>query len=375
MSWFLAFVGFALLIMLHEAGHFAAAKAVGMRVERFSLFFPPFIWRWQGKGETEYAIGAIPLGGYVKITGMNPDHELPEDVRDRAYHAQPVWKRIVVIAAGPLVNLVLALVLLFVFFWQIGEQRHLGVDRLEKGYPAAAVLDPGDRLVAVDGKPVNIDTDAGRTAVQRQIGTHRCAQERPTDRCRAKDPVNLTVERDGRRIQVQATPLYDAKAVDPQGNPQPRMRLGFAYGRAGPRETLPVGESVTESLDRFWFVTWETIKLPARLFDAEKRKEVGSVVGGYEVTRRTILSRVADVVIVLAVISLSLAIINLFPFLPLDGGHIFFAIVEKIRRRPVPLAVMERAGVIGFMLVIGIFILGLSNDIDRLSNGEFDRVR
>ena len=89
LSFVLAFVGFALLVILHELGHFAAAKAVGMRVEKFSLFFPPTLVS-KKVGETEYAIGAIPAGGYVKISGMNPDEELPEEVRDRAYHAQPV---------------------------------------------------------------------------------------------------------------------------------------------------------------------------------------------------------------------------------------------------------------------------------------------
>ncbi|MGN6187759.1 MAG: site-2 protease family protein, partial [Conexibacter sp.] len=94
MSWLLAFLGFVLLIVLHEAGHFAAAKAVGMRVERFSLFFGPMFWKVR-RGETEYGIGAIPLGGYVRITGMNPTEEIPPEVAHRAYYRQPVWKRIV----------------------------------------------------------------------------------------------------------------------------------------------------------------------------------------------------------------------------------------------------------------------------------------
>src|SRR5204862_1912435 len=102
MSYVLAFLGFAVLIILHEAGHFTAAKAVGMRVERFSLFFPPLVAR-RKVGETEYAIGAVPLGGYVKITGMNPHEDVPSEVVHRAYYRQPVWKRIVVLAAGPLV--------------------------------------------------------------------------------------------------------------------------------------------------------------------------------------------------------------------------------------------------------------------------------
>ena len=99
-AWVLAIAGFAVLVILHEAGHFAAAKAVGMRVERFFLFFPPKLFSVK-RGETEYGIGAIPLGGFVKITGMNPEEEIPEEVADRAYYRQPVWKRIFVIAAGP----------------------------------------------------------------------------------------------------------------------------------------------------------------------------------------------------------------------------------------------------------------------------------
>ena len=100
MSWILAFAGFAALIILHELGHFVAAKAVGMRVERFSLFFGRTKLRWQ-RGETEYGVGWLPLGGFVKITGMNPAEEIPPEVAHRAYYRQPVWKRIVVIAAGP----------------------------------------------------------------------------------------------------------------------------------------------------------------------------------------------------------------------------------------------------------------------------------
>ena len=121
LSFLLAFIGFALLVILHELGHFSAAKAVGMRVEKFSLFFPPKLFS-KKIGETEYAIGAIPAGGYVKISGMNPAEDLPEEVRTRAYHAQPVWKRIVVIAAGPVMNLILAFILLFAFFYFVGRE-------------------------------------------------------------------------------------------------------------------------------------------------------------------------------------------------------------------------------------------------------------
>jgi regulator of sigma E protease len=359
LSWVLAFVGFSLLIILHEFGHFIAAKRVGMRVERFSLFFPPLIWRKQ-RGETEYAIGSIPLGGYVRISGMNPSEELPDDVRDRAYHAQPVWKRMVVIAAGPAMNVLIALVLMFVFFWAIGPRELTStVSETHPGFPAHGVLEPGDEVVSVDG------VTGGPEKYLEAIASHKCKGE-PRDGCAAATPATVVVERDGQRRTFDLRPVYDGeKGIG-------RTRLGFGYET--PRDPVAAGAAVTEALDQFWFITRETVKLPARLFDEEKRKEISGVVGSYETTRQVILDDIADVLGILAIISLSLAIVNLFPFLPLDGGHIFWAIVEKVRGRPVPFSVMERAGVVGFMLVILIFLIGLSNDIDRLS-GEGFQVR
>jgi regulator of sigma E protease len=362
-SWLLAFVGFALLVILHELGHFSAAKAVGMRVERFSLFFPPLLVR-KKFGDTEYAIGSVPLGGYVKISGMNPDEDLPDEVRTRAYYSQPVWKRVVVIAAGPTVNLVIALLLLFVFFWAIGPQETTTrVGTVERGMPAQGKLEPGDELIAVDG------VRGTPRELSEQIQTHRCPGS-PRDGCKASTAATLLVERDGRRKTIVVTPVYDTQ-IEGQ---KPRTRLGFGFATDGPHVTLPPGEALDVALDQFWFITKATLELPARLIDPEQRKEISGVVGSYEVTRQTILTDVGDAVAILAIISLSLAIVNLFPFLPLDGGHIFWAIVEKVRRRPVPFSVMERAGVVGFMLVILIFLVGLSNDIDRLS-GEGFQVR
>ncbi len=359
MSWVLAFVGFALLVILHELGHFWAAKAVGMRVEKFSLFFPPTLFSVK-RGETEYAVGAIPAGGYVKISGMNPAEELPDEVRTRAYYAQPVWKRIVVIAAGPVMNLLLAAILLFVFIFLIGaETGSTRVGQLERGYPALSVLKPGDRLLAVDGRRGEAAEFADR------IASHQCPGGSKADGCKAATPARVTVERKGRERTFEIAPIYDPA--------NERTRLGFAYA-PGPRETLPLGQSLDWTADRFWFVTKATLELPARLLNTEQREEISGVVGSYEVTRQTILNDLAQVVGILAIISLSLAIVNLFPFLPLDGGHIFWAIVEKVRGRPVAFSVMERAGVVGFMLVILIFLVGLSNDIGRLS-GEGFQVR
>jgi regulator of sigma E protease len=324
MSWALAFAGFAFLIIAHEAGHFAAAKAVGMRVERFFLFFPPKLWSVK-RGETEYGIGAIPLGGFVKITGMNPDEELPPEIAARGYYHQPVWKRIVVIGAGPAVNLVIAFVILFFLAFDVTEPTST-VESVRPDSPASEVLEPGDELISVDGK---------RGA--------------------------LIVLRDGREVAISARPEYDAEAGRPL--------LGFAYG-SRPLDPGAAGAG-SWALDRMWEVSSQTVSIVARIFDAEQREQISGVVGSYEVTRQSIEFDFRQALFVIGLISLSLAVINLFPFLPLDGGHIFWSVVEKVRGKPVSFRVMERASVVGFALVLVLFVIGLTNDIERLSGEGF----
>ena len=357
MSWLLAFFGFALLIILHEAGHFAAAKAVGMRVERFSLFFGRPLVSFR-RGETEYGIGSIPLGGYVRISGMNPREELPPDVAPRSYYRQPVWKRIVVIAAGPAVNLLIAFLILWGLFLANGEATSSQVVSSQSlQQPAARYLQPGDRLVSVDGVRGDV------TRMARQVASHRCpgAQVRG---CTAATPARIVVVRDGQRMVFSIRPQYDAtRGIE-------RTRLGFTY-MTGTRELGPVS-AADASVTGMWDVTKRTLSVFANIVHERERKQVGSFVGAYEVTRQSFGFSVERALEILALISLSLAVINLFPFLPLDGGHIFWALAEKVRGRAIPFSVMERASVIGFVLVIMLFVIGLSNDIDRLQNGGFN---
>ncbi|MEZ5155005.1 MAG: M50 family metallopeptidase [Solirubrobacterales bacterium] len=372
MSWLLAIAGFAMLVVLHEAGHFTAAKAVGMRVERFFLFFPPKVVSIR-RGETEYGIGAIPLGGFVKITGMNPEEEIPPEVVDRAYYRQPVWKRIVVIAAGPFVNIVLALVLFFAlaagFGLDTGPTNTVGT--VSSDLPAATVLEPGDEIVAVDGERVaGLPPEKLAEAVRDQVATHSCAGE-PTDGCRATTAATLDIRRDGEPITVRVKPVYEVPE-DVPGQPaaDPRMVIGFGYEQL--RETVPLGEAASFAFDRAWYVTSQTATVFSHIFEPEVRDQISGVVGATEVTRQSFEFDTRQAIGVLAVISLSLGLINLLPFLPLDGGHIFWAIVEKIRGRPVPLRVMERSGMVGFALVLILFVIGLENDIGRLTGEGFN---
>lgn len=361
MNWVLIVLGFSLLVILHEAGHFFAAKATGMRVERFFLFFPPKLVSVK-RGETEYGIGAIPAGGFVKISGMNPDEELPPEAKGRGYYDQPVWKRIVVIGAGPAVNIVLAFAILFVL--ALGaDQPNQTVGEVFPGTPAAAAqLEPGDRILAVDDRRYpNLDSTARLERFQEDVGAHRCAGDQ-VDGCQAATPATLTVNRDGDIRAIVVRPKYDPG--------EERMLVGFGYGFEP--ANLGAGAAASRAADLMWEVASRTVTVFAKLFEEEHRKEVSGVVGVSSVANEQIDVGARESLLLLALVSLSLGLINLFPFLPLDGGHIFWSLVEKVRGKPVPFRVMERAGAIGFVLVIMLFFLGLSNDIGRLTGEGFN---
>jgi regulator of sigma E protease len=362
MSWLLAFIAFAALVILHEYGHFIAAKSVGMKATRFSLFFPPALFKYKPKNsETSYEIGAIPAGGFVKIVGMNPEEDIPPEDLKRAYYMQPVWKRIVVIGAGPLMNLLIAFVLIWVLYAFVGVTSQGDVTnrvgQVALGQPATGVLKPGDELVSVNG------VKGTPEALVKELQKSKCAGAKENG-CAATQPVTIVYSRDGVTKTAKLTPEYDADVK--------RMRVGMTFdAEEGPVETLPVGKAFTTSADRIWYVTTLTATLPKRLFVEKERKEISSVAGGYKQTETAIKGGWEKAIGMIALISLSLAIINLFPFLPLDGGHIFWALAEKVRGKRIPTPVLERASVIGLALVGMLFIIGLSNDIERFRSGGF----
>ncbi len=359
-SWLLVFAGFCLLIVLHEAGHFVAAKATGMRVEKFFLFFGPKLVSVR-RGETEYGVAAIPIGGFVKISGMNPEEELPPEVAHRAYYRQPVWKRIVVIGAGPAVNVVLAFAIFFAVFWANAQRPTQTVGEVIPDTPAAGVLRPGDRILAVDGASYRrLDSPARRERFAAAIDAHQCAGPRRQG-CVAAAPVRLRIERHRDLRTVSIRPEYEATAG--------RMLIGVAY-RGVPTAIGP-GTAAGQAWDAVWFVTSRTAFVFSRLFESSQRKEITSVVGISDVAHQTIDQGAEEALLLLALVSLSLGLLNLLPILPLDGGHIFWSLVEKLRGRPVSLRVIERATMVGIALVLMLVFIGLSNDVGRLSGDGF----
>jgi regulator of sigma E protease len=396
MSVVIAILGLAFLILVHEAGHFFTALAVGMRPRRFYIGFPPALVKTTRKG-IEYGIGAIPLGGYVKIPGMHRPAESDADVyfgralRQRpellgptqrlkralavedeegarvaldeleglagddppegfergiqeirdglstfAYWRQRTWKRIVVILAGPATNLVFAVALFAALFYVGGGKATSTIDQVLADRPAAAVgLRPGDTVLTVNNIPVQPND------IAREISGSE------------GKPLTLRVQRNGRIVTLG--PVRPQK-IDGA------WRLGFVLRG----ERLGVGESAWQSVKLTGTVTREIAKSIGRLVHGEGRKDISSPVGISE-TLNTAQKQGAETYLwVLGLVSLSLALLNLLPLLPLDGGHIAFSIVEGLRGRAVGREIYERVSVIGIALVFFLFLIGLSNDLNRL---------
>ncbi len=277
-------------------------------------------------------------------------------------------------------------VLIFAILWSQGLQSDVvGVGSTLKGSPAAHSLRAGDRILKIDGvagyRPGQTEAQAARaaTALAAEIGRHRCAG-RPVQGCRATTPVRVTVLRPSSgTTSFQGEPVARSSTVktltiyprfDTTTEPH-KMRLGFGFGVRN--EAIGPGRAASMTLSDGWAVTKATVSRIGGIFVSSKdRKQVHGIVAAYATTQQEL--KVNGVVVglqILALISLSLAIVNLFPFLPLDGGHIAWAVAEKVRGRPVPFKVIERASAVGFVLIAFLFIVGLSNDIGQLTGAGF----
>jgi len=400
-SIFVSLLGLAFLILIHEAGHFFVARGVGMNPRKFYLGFPPAVVKTNRNG-IEYGVGAIPLGGYVKIPGMHrpapgdldvhfgraveedptlarPVGELRrllevadypasrralEDVRvalsgasltplaaksverglteiedalaPDAYWRAKTWKRVAVIFAGPAANLLLAIAIFAALFMALDPSYRVGFelrgttdsitatvnDVLPDSPAEAAGVQAGDRIVAINGTPV--EGESIRPTIQASDGR----------------PVQLTVVRDGETVRLRPV------------RPEKTEEFGLIA-------------SIEESFRVTWEVTQEIGRSVGRLVTGDGG-DVSSPVGIVQGSSEAVEQGTDTYLWVLGLISLSLALLNLLPLLPLDGGHIAFSLIEGIRGRAVAREVYERVSVVGIAVVLLLFFIGLSNDIGRL---------
>ncbi len=402
MTIFIAIVGLGLLVFVHELGHFAASLALRMRPRKFYIGFPPAVIKRTRAG-IEYGVGMIPLGGFVKIPGMHRPaaadvdpvfgravEEAPElagaadrlrrslgagdhdsaraalavfadlaasrplseqaahgvekgvaDIGDAlgpdAYWRAQTWKRVLVIFAGPAANIVFALVLFTGLYMTSGGKPTTTVESVRAGTAAEALgLRSGDRIVAIDGVPMTGES-VSRTISQSE-----------------GKPLTVIVSRDGSRLTLGPHAATKDAGV---------YRLGFILqgeGLSGPA-------AARQSVRVTGLVSRDIVASLGHLVTGQGRKNISSPVGIVQGSSDAAKQGTGSFLWVLGLISLSIALLNLLPLLPLDGGHIVFAIIEGIRGRAVTRVVYERVSIVGIGLVLLLFVIGLTNDIGRLS--------
>lgn len=346
-----AVLGVSLLIVIHEAGHFLVARACGMRVERFSVGFGPVLAKVT-RGGTEFAVSALPLGGYVRISGMAPGEDV--DAADPAIYAnQPAWRRFLTILAGPAMNYLAALLLGVALLLGPGLRSpdpSAAVGELSPGYPAEqAGLRPGDRVRAVAGTPVSSWEELVR-ALQAHPGQQ----------------IPLEVERGegaaAERLTLQLTPREEGGVG----------RAGF--GQHALWQTSPgPGAALSEAFGRTNQLAWSQVTVFGKVFSGSKGTKVSGPIGIAQQLLRAAREGAPAFLNLIWAISVVLAVLNLFPLPALDGGRLVFLAYEVVTRRRVNARVENAVHVAGFLalivLLVGVTLLGdlgLAGKLSRL---------
>lgn len=381
-------IGLGFLILVHELGHFIVAKATGMRVEEFSLGFGPYIFS-RRRGETIYGISAIPLGGYVRVTGMHkeefeqrvaeaeteeageipdPDERRPQDPEDRLagkralsvqeiaatplhrrYYSHPLWHKLLFVVAGVVMNVIVAFAFLYVVGVTQGDNWvNTVVKEVTAGSGAAvAGIQPGDRIVSIAGQ----ETDAW-DELKWQILKHK--NETVTVQVyREDDLLDLRAEiRQGAdglaQLGVSSTGEVEHKDVGALG--------GFAY--AG-RETADTVVTIFQGIGMMF----------SRDVPATGSQGLAGPVGIIQLSADVVQGGYAPYLWFLALISINLALVNMLPLLPLDGGHFVLNIVDRVRGRSTSLRVFERISMVGLALFALLFLVAMYNDVGRIITG------
>ena len=366
-----AFIGIlVVLVLVHELGHFIVAKRAGITVEEFGIGFPPRISSVMYRG-TRYSLNWIPLGGFVKMLGEDGDVEVRrlresglsddevEQAMAGAFNRRPVWVRVGVLLAGVVMNFVLAAALFAVAFSMptlIGEGP-LTVTEVQAGSPAEGTLEVGDVIVGVDGRTFQRSADLTDFVAERGGTT-----------------VTLDIERGGEPIQLDVVP----RVVSDEDRAAGVGPIGFAYDPERVVERPPLVDGPIDAVARGTSTAWTiAVQIPGGLADAiggliglnPDAPDARGPIGIAQETGRILEAPLVSQLLFIGLLSVNLAVLNVLPFPPLDGGRIAVVLVEAVRRRRLP---AEREALIylaGFAVLIALVILISINDIQRLITG------
>ena len=342
-----------ILIFVHELGHFILAKRLGVKILKFSLGFGP---KLIGKkiGETEYQIAVFPLGGFVKPLGEDPNEDIKKEEYHRSYWAQPIWKRTLIVLAGPFFNFFLAVVLFSTINLFGIPYYPPKIGEVNSGLPAEqAGLKKGDTVLSIDGEEVTKWDDLSRI-IRSSNGKE----------------ILLKVKRDHQVFEIQVTPKSTT-----QKNLFGEETRVFVIGITQPDELLvqKVGpfEAFGKGLSQTWFgiklTVVSIIKLIERVIPA---KTIGGPILIAQMAGEQAKRGLLSLVLFTAILSINLGVINLFPIPILDGGHFLFLSLEAILRKPLSIRKMEIAQQIGLIFIILLMLFAFYNDLIRLFSPE-----
>ena len=343
------------LIFVHELGHYFAGRVFGVKADAFSIGFGREVAGWTDKRGTRWKIGWMPLGGYVKFAGdMNPAStptddwlSLPAEERNRTFQAKPLWQRFIIVAAGPFTNFLLAILIFAGFFWAYGEPRTPPVIDFvaEKSAAAEAGLLSGDRIISVGGRAVTRFEDIARVVS-----------------IRPSEPLEIRFVRDDAPMTVVATPHVDVQR-DRFGNEFRRGLLGISpTGKIV--EPLATSQVLVAAVRHTGDVVVMMVDTLGQVITGRRSvKELGGPLKIAQYSGQQATMGWLPFIEFMAMISINLGFINLLPIPLLDGGHLFFYLIEGVRRRPLPPQAQEWAFRSGLALLLSFMIFVTFNDL------------
>ena len=337
------------LIFFHELGHFLAARLLGVGVETFSLGFGPKLVGWKS-GITQYQVAAFPLGGYVKMVGEDPDEEEDKEPVDEtiSFSHKPLRYKAMIVAAGPIFNLVLAVLLYLIVYAFVGvELTTTTVGEVLEDSPAImAGVKAGDEFVSINGQKIEKWEDV-RELVEDTKGA----------------PMNLVVRRNGEELTITLS-AEKAEGKNVLGEDVEYYRIGAASKLATSRNPVNV---VVRAFEQSWFWCEITVRVVYKIITGSiSAKNLGGAIAIAQMSGKAAQAGFFQFLAFMAVLSINLGIINFFPIPILDGGHLVFFAIEGILRRPLGEKAREIAMQVGLVMLLLLMILVFYNDITRV---------